>query len=1397
MRITCMYALYSFVLLVCAVARADIIRCGSNNCGGAGCNFGPNELNLAINATSDGDTLLLYGNIFVNNVKPTPVGFDDTIYTILDSITIRGVPADDVFATPAALVINSPGTKGLNLFALATEGIRLQNFTIDRNFVNGNKDSSQDVSTIRFRSCFNGTCFFPVQDIEVSNVVMQLDQTPFPGSDIYFENGTFSNIRIQDCSFSAETGVFIANTSWVSNIAINRNRFLWSAYENNNLASKPEVDISYNFWRPCPYRGPGKILPSLGVQSDDLWLPYCVSFNCTLPGPIATQVSSGGYEGWTSIQDALTSGESDVLTVAVTAPFFVIDSSQIIWRRILLTSIVEGCDTACFANGTWPTVVISNAGGSSATIGFVVLGQLMSASNLQFQLDPLTRLVLYRQVQPYNAAQFAVNRGPLAFESIAFTANSLMQDSLNVSLTTNYSFDVRSGGDIIISNIQAVGGQQAMLFWGPNTATNELEQELLLENCLLDAQLDFTVYMAGPTFRARLESNYMGGNGTEYGLLVEKMSSMDILRTQLILLGTGVALSEVSNIIFDCNACVDVSTVCISATMNSENNVARFNTFAVPNSARFLRVPDNDDTLDVMNNVNLGKVSPLARVFQQFSSPNFPFSFDGPPMFSSTQDVLLRHSANSTQNEQQCAADALIMKSTYLQYDNMECFNYRDTLSNVYSAYGNVRDSCIKHSLKWDPFDNTTLNCDQLSPIVQKIPEFSWQRLGSSSASGPDCVLTSMNTTEDVRFAVGTRSMREAVVCAACDGDVQPFHNKTCDFVVDSFQEAMEQVRISQLEDATILVNGICFVFDEEIDVEGLTIENCGTAILSPTQGLQPVSMMMMKRDVMDMEADFQLRITVNDTTIQGIIFNTIGDNTTYADDYCVIFIDGSLLPIFNTTLFNNSFLQPRVDHVCTLMDTNTDVLQNRFKEPRVGVRMSADSNEIVPQVSGVNRYMENLFQDGRIHMLYVFQESLRQPEPPYSRLHVIKNDFMFPADVSLDVLGISGRRTRLDLLFQKNEYTNPTPDSAACDPNNSDSTICCEDLKECGSRAQRFVDSEDALFDNERYNGGALMQMAGRSVLVQNPRFRDRSGAIVGADDISLLQNPFTPHNITIDGADFAEEATLLCNLGKSFNPVTRAENRLTMMNTVINGPNIGANKDDCDNTLIGVFTGNCFDRQGRQIFSARNTAPFEASQFIGAESRLRENCTAPLVYIPSQQGGTGTCNCEFLPPDQFIQVLVFQGQEGSRVMRNVVQNEQINSEVRNCPTGQIHDPNNVTQCIVPPTSTSTPAPTPTPTATPTPTPKTSPRSPSSPSSSDGKVHHLWWLWVILCVIFALVIIGLIAWAATYWRRSKKSKAKEETDLQSQETQLQRMPLTQRRVPAGTNNFGGDSVRF
>lgn len=1374
---------YLLLLLSIVVvgASAAIIRCGSNNCGGFGCDFGPNDLNLAINATKDGDTLLLYGSIFVNNVKPTPIGFDDTLYTILDSITIRGVPSDDVFKTLPALVINSPGTKGLNLFTLATEGIRLLNFTINRNFVN-NKDNHPDVATIRFRSCFNGTCFFPVRDITVSNIAMQLGDSPFLGTDVYFENGTFSDISIQRCTFSAQTGVNIVNTSLVTDIEINRNRFLWAAYNNNNENAKNEVDVSRNFWRPCPYRGPGLIRPKLGVQPDDLWLPYCVSFNCTFPGPIATPDGMGGYDGWTSIQDALTSSESDTLEVAVTAPYFMINTSQIIYRRIMLTSFVEACETACFANGTWPTVVISNVGDTSATIGFVVLGNLMSMSNIQFELEPLTRLAVYRQEIPYDEAEFTAKRGALAFGDIAFTNNALVSAALNVSLTSNFSmFNVRSGGDMIINNIQVVEGRQALLFWGPNKNENQLDTELLMEDCLFDVQANFAVYMAGPVITMRLESNYMGN--TTYGLLAEKMSDMDILRTQLIALGTGVTLSEVTETILDCNACVDVTTVCIAVMTDSNSNSASWNTFAVPNSRRFDRSPDNDDTLDIVESVNLGKITPLSRVFQEFSAHNFPFMFRGSPMFTSSQDILKKHAANSTENDQQSAASALILKSTYLEYVNLECFSYRDTLSNVYTAYSNVRDECLIHDLKWDPFDNTTLKCNQLSPIVQKIPDFTWERVGSSMKSGQDCILTAKNTTEDVRFAVGTRSMRNAVVCAACDNDEKPFQNKTCDFIVGTFQEAMEQVRISQLEDAIIYVNGICYVFDEDIDVEGLTIENCGEAILSPTEG--PLG--LAKKVSAGPEADYLLRITVNDTTIEGIIFEVIGGNVTYLDDYCIIFIDGSLLPIFNTTLHNNTFLQENVDQLCTLMDTYTTVTENHFRKPRVGVKMNADSNSVVPEVSGVNTYINNVFNDGEIHIFYEFAKDIRQATPPYSRLHIIRNEFSYPTDAGVDILGIAGRSTRQDLFLQQNEYTNPTPDSSACDSGNTDPTICCEDTKGCTSVAQRFVDSEDALFDNERYNGGAAVQMAGRNILMIDARFRDKSSIDVGNDNIALLQNPYTPKNITMNGAKFAEDATLVCNLGKSFNPRTQTQNRLQVLNTIINGENIGSDKDDCGNTLVGILTANCFNLDGDQIYSSRDTAAFSADQFIDPDTRVRMNCTYPLVYIPSQQGGKGSCNCEYLPDDQFIKVLLIPDVDG------LGQNEGANSDVANCPTGQIHDPNNRTVCID--AHTATPTPTSSPTPTPTHTPTTTTRHDSSSSSGNG-VHHLWWLWAILCGIFVIIIIALVAWAGTAWYRRRKKKVKVDEPANPQSTPLNENVQTTY-VGNSTNNYGGASLRW
>lgn len=1401
-------SLLPLLLLLIGSGSAVIFRVGNGNCGGLGCDFGAFSLNEAINVTRDGDVIELYGQIFVSSDFPTPTGFSDTVLSITTSITIAGI--SDGLLTPSIQIV-SPGTQGRNLFTLAASGIELADFPINREVVK-NADNDPNVATVRIRNCFNGTCS-PADNILLTNIVMQQDE-PFLGSDVLIENGTYTGIRLLGGVFRAAIGVNINETAQLSDTRINENRFLFSSYNNNNPAAKPlsAVDLRMNFWRPCPYRGPGLITPPLGLDEQDTWRPYCVDSQCEIPGPIATVNGSGSYEGWLTIQDALMSSQPDPLTVAVTAPFFEINSTQIIFRRITLTSVVDSdCVVPCFANGTYPTVRIANNSGSTATIGFVILGRLLSANNLQFELQEGTRLAVYRRAQPYNATVFDANRGPLAFGSIAFTANAALQASLNTVLTTDYAsmFPVSTGGDMTLTNLQIRGGRQGIHFWGPNMLSGiEPLAELLVEGCLFDGQVDFAMYMAGPNFQPRLESNYFGGSGTSYGLLAEKLNDIELFRTQIIEVGTGVAFSQVNSSLLDCNACVDASDFCISV-QSSSGNVAKWNTFAVANGKRFSRMPDSSSTLAVDESISLGKVTPQLRVFQQFSSVNFPYLFAGPAMFTQSDDVLRRHNTSSMTDGTQNASSSLFLKSSYLPVVNLDCYNYRDSLSSVYSAYSNVRDSCSLHKLEWNPFDNSSLGCSAIVPIVQRIPDFEWQQMGSSMNSGADCILTSQNTTQNVRFAVGTVTMRNAFVCVACDGDLTPFANKTCDFMVGSFQQAMEQVRVSQLEDATILVNGVCFVFNEVIDVQGLTIENCGDATLSPTQGL----LSQMKRDVMDSVAEYQLRITVNFTTIQGIVFQAIGDNTTYTNTYCVVFIDGEELPIFNTTLFNNSFLQPNVDHLCTLMDTFTNASNNRFKDSRVSVRMSADSNAVVPEVSGVNSYSENSFENGVIHMFYTFRAPIRRPTAPYSRLQVMDNSFMNPRDVSLDVLGISGRRTRMDLVFQRNEYTNPTPDSSACQPGNMDPTICCEDTKGCDTAAQRFVDSEDALFDNERYFGGAIMQMAGRNVLITNGRWRDKSAAVVGNSELALLQNPFSPKNITIDGANFAKDATIVCNLGRSFNPATGRDGMLMASNTVINGQNIGVSKDDCDQTLIGIFTANCVDRQGRQIFSARNTAPFEAREFIDPMTRVRTNCSGDLVYIPSQQGGTGTCNCEFLPTDQFIATVPFippitsaaAAAGGSMSLRNVEQQEMINSEVQNCPTGQIHNPSNRSECIEG-TPTTTPKPTPTPTPTPEP-PTPSPRSPSSPSSSDDSgLHHLWWLWVLIGAGVAIILIGIVIWAFVSWRRRDKAPL-EQKKLMSKRAATQRQPTTTttiRQQPqqvqmrrSQTNEFGQDSIIF
>jgi hypothetical protein len=1348
-----------------------IIRVGGGNCGGFGCDFGQFGLVDAVNASQDGDSIFMYGQLFINPDIPTPGGFEDTIITVNKSIGIAGIIS-------ASIQIIAPGTKGLNLFTLNAPNIEMAGFVINRQVVSG-ADNQPNVATIRFRSFFNGTSF-PVHNIGIGGVVMTHD-VPFGGTDVLFENGTFSDIAIEDGIFSAATGVSINETAIMNNIKISRNQFLWAAYHNLNPAAKAlsAVDVRLNFWRPCPYRGPDLILPELGVEESDQWLPYCVSDSCDTPGPIATRTGGGGMRGWTSIQDALTSGQPDPLSVFVTAPFFMINTTQVIYRRVFLQSIVGDCVDACFANGTYPVVAVSNS--SAATIAFTVLGDLLSMLNLQFELENSTRLALYRQATPYNAVSFTANRGALAFQGIAFTADATQNAALDHSLTSNFTqFPVTStGGDMTLQNVQIVGGLQALLFWGPNMVGVVPPRELQVSALLCDGQSSFGVYLAGPTFTARFESNYF--QGADFGLLAEKLSGMDVLRSQLILLGTGLALSQVTDSNLDCNMCVRVDNFCISVVTGSTGNVANWNTFAVPNADRFHRMPDNSNTLQVQESVNVGQVSPLLRIFQQFSATDFPYQFQGAPMFTNLQDVLLRHDTNSTTIGNQTAASSLFVKSTYLPTANLECYSYRDSLSSIYSAYSNVRSDCSIHKLTWDPFDNSTFSCSDLTPIVQAIPDDSWTQTGSSMSSGADCILQAQNRSQNVRFAVGTGMVRDAFVCAACSGNTSAFDNKTCDFTVDTFQEALEQVRISQLEDATILVNGICFVFDEEIDIEGLRIEGCGEAILSPTQGFTGG---MAKKDMGLVEAEFQLHITVNFTTIQGITFEVVGDNTTYADDYCIIFIDGELLPIFNTTLFNNSFLQPNVDQLCTLMDTNTRVLQNNFEDGRRSVKASADSNEVVPAVSGINLYQENTFQNGVIHFFYSFLMPIRRPTQPYSRLQVIDNEFLYPRDVSLDILGINGRRSRRDLLFQGNRYTNPTPDPAAC-MGSMDPTICCEEDKECDTFAQRFVDSEDALFDNERYLGGAVMQMAGRNVHIQNSKWRDKSSATVGNTDIALLQNPFSPENVTMDNVEFAKDATIVCNLGQHFNPRTGQDSMLRVTNAIIDGQNIGVVKDDCDQTLTGIMTTDCRDRAGNTIFSARNIAPFAADEFIEPMTRVRTNCTPPMVFIPSQQGGTGTCSCEYLPEDQFIALVPFIPPLLAR--SRSTRQEEVNSQVRNCPTGQIHNPNNRSECIE---GTATPSPSPSPTPTSEPKPP-SPPSPSSSSSSSSELGHLWWIWLIVGGVILAVVIGVIIWACVRWHR-KPAKHQSDENPGTPLTTFQSPTRPTPSVTQRTNRYGG-----
>lgn len=1105
---------YCLLLAVCgmsAVIEAAKLTIGDGKCGDAPCDYGPNELNLAITDSVNGDEIVIYSDLFVDISTKTIPTDPDTLLTITKGITIRSVEGERY-----AIRVGPVGV--LHLFSLRSCEIVFKNFDIIRNQDFGGSDDDDDddkkhhkpekpkrapeCSDIIIRKVennyYNGhgsdakkrdvaqetaldkRSVYPITCLVTSDI--RIEGIHFIDNihrNIHFQPAKIMNVYILNNRFEAPTAVLIEKGATLMHIEIHFNKFLFAGYFNMEFESLPQVNLTHNFWRPCPYRSENMILP-IGVTMEDNWLPYCVRPDCSHLGPVeSSNVTAWGVRrGFSSIQRAYNElaamlGKKAIINITITAPFLPLRRTVIIDQ---LTNI-EGpkrttCEELCFPNSTYPTLFVDIRKDYQFTerdhieddddkkrrrflpIGIQSIGySLIGVFNLDVLLADHNQFLWQRDGDAWDG------------KSKMHQFHSAL-DSEEADWFRHDSYDMtKRGSNLRMESVFVRGGSAAVVIMGPNHVKDSPTIELT--TLVLYGQSKFAIYIANVVSKSRLSGLMIKGSqqfiDSANGLLLDGVGGFDVSFNYYAFMRAGMRLSYTTDTTITCsrylyNGAAGIEFVGDGSRDNHVNGVTFFQDSS--QEIVFKDVSDPSKTVRIKDVLSLGLVRPVSSVIQENSGLNLPIFIEGGPFMNSLNlSATVRQNISSVQRGLTTVNPSIFQITHYTPtFEQCKVDNSFDLLSGTLYSFTNILDSCASHSSRWtfdEPMGKHAPRCRDIemrSTRVEREPSF--ETIGHSTQIDWTCISSGKTTNgaSHTQLSIHSKSKKETVCVRCSESEKDPFKNVPCNAFARSVQEALTKIRAGD----TIIINGVCseanLLIARGKDNLNITSLGLGTAMLTP--GVPPSIRDEGSKeersvtDVSKMQGPDSVRryfflVQANNVSITKLMFNMAGfrrnadgrwffqgqrirfagENKDDPFAYCAIWVNGTGGPVFETDIRDNRFNQTDLNNVCTLYDCNTTLHNNEHIEPATAMKLFADVNRTFANAHCLSRVSSNFVVGGASGVLHEFRCPGNRPERPFSSVHTDRNTYLLQSEFGMQIKNVLGRPLRNDSLHTRNVY--------------------------------------------------------------------------------------------------------------------------------------------------------------------------------------------------------------------------------------------------------------------------------------------------------------------------------------------------------------------------------------
>lgn len=1101
------YHCLSLLLLVTVLSvRAARITIGDGKCGASACDYGPNELNLAITDAMNGDEIVIFSDLIVDISTRTMPTDPDSLLTITKSLTLRSVEGERY-----SILVGPVGV--LHLFSLRSCNIVFKDFNIVRNvdigsssseehhkkvkpkrspecidilirkvengYYNGNHyngekptvEAKRDVGTaIKRANMYPVTCLV-TSDIRIEGIVF-IDNIHV---NIGFDDAKIMDVYLLNNQFEAPTGVLIKKGATLMHIEIHFNKFLFAGYFNNEPKSLPQVNVTHNFWRPCPFRSESLVFP-IGVQPEDNWLPYCVLPDCSHLGPVeSSNVTKWGVRrGFSNIQQAFNElkamlGKKEIINITITAPFLRIRRPVIIDQ---LTNI-EGpsrssCEQLCYPNSTYPTLFVdierkyhsSSSEDSESdhrrrrlSVGIQSLGySLVGVLQLDVLLADNNQFLWQRDNEPCDNSRSSMYQFHDAFDSEEgdwFTHDS-------------YELPWKRGNDLRMESVFIRGGSAGVVVVGPNYVKNS--PRLHFTTVVFYGQSRFAAYIANVVSSSRLSGLMIKGAeehaSTANGLILDGVGNFDVSFNYYAFMRAGMRLSYTTDTTISCSRYLYNTAAGIEFVGDgNRDNVINGVTFAqaADQEIVFSKVSNPAKAAAVSDVLSLGLVRPVSNVIQSNSGLVLPLHIESKPFVNSLNLSATVHQNISSVNRRLTTVNPSIFQITHYTPTFEQCKVDRsfDLLSGTLYSFTNVLDSCASHSSRWtfnEPMGKHAPRCRDIelrSSRVESDPSFT--TIGDTTQVDWTCTSkgSTTNGASHTQLSIPGKSTAETV-CVLCGGsdDDNPFGDVQCDHFTTSIQAALAAIRAGD----TIIIHGICpeanLLIAEGKNNLNITSLGLGTAVLTP--GVPPTEDRESRSitDVSKMQGADSVRryyflVKANGVSITKLVFNMHGFNRASdgrwfyegqhirfagenKDDpfaYCAVWINGTNGVVLRSNVSENRFDQNELNNICTLYDCNTTLTSNEHVTPATAVTLFADVNRTFADRVCISNVSSNFIAGGLGGVLHEFRCPGQRPENPMSSLYADGNTYLLQTEFGFQTRNILGRISRNDSSHTNNVY--------------------------------------------------------------------------------------------------------------------------------------------------------------------------------------------------------------------------------------------------------------------------------------------------------------------------------------------------------------------------------------